>query len=129
MLCKTTGGNFFKLCYLRQVCLFFSLWAVRSYENTLNLHESSQETCWAPSNAKGPECGTESKDSTHGARYAKAKQMRFWDSGKLGRIATNPNRSHVQAQELGVRVTLSSLQHQNVTVTASEMFLEFSFLS
>lgn len=52
------------------------------YENTLNLHESSQETCWAPSNAKGPECGTESKDTLHGAWHTTLRQGR-WDSGTV----------------------------------------------
>lgn len=65
------------------------------------------------------------------ALYPKARQMRFWDSGKLGRTAANPIRSHVQTRELGVRLSLPSLpsKYQHVAVTASEVFLEFSFLS
>lgn len=61
----------------------------------------------------------------------KARQMRFRYRGKLGRTATNPNRSRVQTQELGVRVALPSLssRHQHVAITASEVFLEFSFRS
>lgn len=111
-----------------------------SYENTWNLHESSQETCWAPSNAKEPECGTESKGGTqYMAHYLRQGR---WDSG-TGENWAEPlltltgHAYRLRSWELGLpcpaypadtSMSLSQLQ-KHVAVTASEVFLEFSFLA
>lgn len=132
MLCKTAGGIFF-LTLLFKAGLFvfppfgtYVIWKYLKSPWILTGNMLGSQQC------KGTrmQYGVKGRHTVHGT-LPEARQMRFRYRGKLGRTATNPNRSRIQTQELGVRVALPSLpsRHQHVAVTASEVFLEFSFRS